>query len=92
MGNQSKKIGGAPVHIQDCYLWAEIYYLDSPTDYCESISKEPDYPVSVVASDLVMLHSSRNRSNSNRQAVWKISLLLLVISGLLLYFLIYFLM
>ena len=33
-----KETDGAGVHIQDCYLWAEIQYLDSSTDYRESLS------------------------------------------------------
>ena len=36
-----KQSGGSEVHIKDCYLWAEIQYLDSPTDYRECI--RPDY-------------------------------------------------
>ena len=31
------QLGGTEVHIKDCYLWAEIHYLDSPTDYRECI-------------------------------------------------------
>jgi hypothetical protein len=30
-------IGGRILRIDDCRLWAEIYYLDSPTDYRECI-------------------------------------------------------
>ena len=26
---------GTSCHIGDCYVWAEIFYLDSPTDYRE---------------------------------------------------------
>jgi hypothetical protein len=33
-----KKIGGTSCHIGDCYVWAEIHYLDSPTDYREYLS------------------------------------------------------
>lgn len=29
------RIGGTPFHVSDCQIWAEIYYLDSPTDYRE---------------------------------------------------------
>jgi hypothetical protein len=32
---RSQHTGGTPVHIGDCHIWAEIYYLDSPTDYRE---------------------------------------------------------
>ena len=28
-----RKIGGKFAHVGDCYVWAEIYYLDSLTDY-----------------------------------------------------------
>jgi len=33
-----KKIGGTSCHIGDCHVWAEIHYLDSPTDYREYLS------------------------------------------------------
>jgi hypothetical protein len=29
--------GGATAHVGDCYVWAEIYYLDSPTNYRECL-------------------------------------------------------
>lgn len=30
---------GTSFHIGDCYVWAEIFYLDSPTDYREYLPK-----------------------------------------------------
>jgi hypothetical protein len=33
-----KTIGGQTIHVGDCYIWSEIYYLDSSTDYREYIS------------------------------------------------------
>ena len=33
-----KQTGGVAVHVKDCYVWAEIQYLDSSTDYQESLS------------------------------------------------------
>lgn len=30
-----EQIGGAPYRIADAYVWAAIYYLDSPTDFRE---------------------------------------------------------
>jgi len=47
MLNQNKQIGGEPVHIRDCYVWAEIAYLDSPTDYREYLPQRtvPTYGV-----------------------------------------------
>jgi hypothetical protein len=37
MRNEAKirDIEETGVHIRDCYVWAEIYYLDSPTDFRE---------------------------------------------------------
>ena len=32
-----RQSGGVSVHVKDCYVWAEIQYLDSPTDYREYI-------------------------------------------------------
>ena len=32
---QHEQIGGAPYRIADAYVWAAIYYLDSPTDFRE---------------------------------------------------------
>src|SRR5437588_13056109 len=32
------RIGGREFHIPDCHVWAEIYYLDSPTDYREYLT------------------------------------------------------
>jgi len=33
------RIGGESVHISDCYVWAEIYYLNSTTDYREYVPR-----------------------------------------------------
>jgi hypothetical protein len=33
--NKHTSSGGAATHVGDCYIWAEIYYLDSATDYRE---------------------------------------------------------
>jgi len=32
-----EQIGGSSVHVGDCYIWAAISYLDSPTDYHECL-------------------------------------------------------
>jgi hypothetical protein len=49
-----QQVGGAPIHVGDCYVWAEIYYLDSPTDYSECLpmkGSQDDH----AADDLVLL-------------------------------------
>jgi hypothetical protein len=30
-----KEIGGEGIHVRDCYVWTEISYLDSPSDFRE---------------------------------------------------------
>lgn len=32
-----RQSGGAEVHVKDCYVWAEIQYLDSTTNYKECL-------------------------------------------------------
>jgi hypothetical protein len=36
---QHEQIGGAPYRIADAYVWAAIYYLDSPTDFRECLPR-----------------------------------------------------
>jgi hypothetical protein len=36
--NEPMQTGGATSHVGDCYIWAEIYYLDSTTDYRECLA------------------------------------------------------
>ena len=37
---QRKEIGGERIHVRDCYVWTEIYYLDSPSDYREYLPQD----------------------------------------------------
>ena len=46
------------VHIQDCRIWAEIYYLDSPTDYREYLA-QGGMQNRETPSGLVMLEDSK---------------------------------
>jgi hypothetical protein len=32
-----EQIGGNPVRVTDCYIWAAIHYLDSPSGYRECL-------------------------------------------------------
>jgi hypothetical protein len=40
--NRQERIGGTAVRVGDCYVWYEIHYLDSPTDYRELL--QPNHP------------------------------------------------
>jgi len=46
MGNSAKSArdGGQEFHVADCYVWAEIHYLDSPTDYREYLPANVPLP------------------------------------------------
>ena len=50
---EHKDVAGTSFHVRDCYVWAEIYYLDSPTDYREYLPRGSGF------GDLVMLDSSK---------------------------------
>ena len=52
--NEHTQTGGATSHIGDCYIWAEIYYLDSPTDYRECVPPRTQEAASAFG-DLTML-------------------------------------
>lgn len=55
---RDKQIGGTSGHVSDCYVWAEIYYLDSSTNYREclsSLSGQAMFP----DSELVMSDDKR---------------------------------
>ena len=43
--------------VGDCYVWAEIQYLDSPTDYREFLPGAPSR-LTCATGELVMLDSS----------------------------------
>jgi len=37
---QREEIGGEGIHVRDCYVWMEIYYLDSPSHYREYLLQD----------------------------------------------------
>jgi hypothetical protein len=51
-GDTTRRVGGSELHISDCHLWAEIFYLDSPTDYREYLPASSDR---ARGGDLVLL-------------------------------------
>jgi hypothetical protein len=75
--------GGSP-NVRDCQLWAEIDYLDSPTDYREYLpgqSASPDMPG---RSDLMMLDtqhygSIKTTTRSSLVALGIITMLIIVL-------------
>jgi hypothetical protein len=58
MIKQEKQFGGKPIQVRDCYVWAEIYYLDSPTDYREYLPEYSYWASTLGEADLVLLDDS----------------------------------
>ena len=52
--NERTQTGEATNHVRDCHIWAEIYYLDSATDYRECLVPKVRNPQSDFG-ELVML-------------------------------------
>lgn len=78
MGNRTNhpSIGGESVRIGDCRVWAEICYLDSPTDYREYLPQNTVRPRPTLGDDLVMLDSGSYASKSTAKT-WGLWLALL---------------
>jgi hypothetical protein len=64
MYDLNKQIGGEAIHIRDCYVWAQIYYLDSATDYREHLVGPPPQQRSAVQGELLMLDDQIRFSQS----------------------------
>jgi hypothetical protein len=57
---------GRDFRVRDCYVWAEIHYLDSPTDYREYLARPVVRAHARTRSEFAILdswkHSSRRRT------------------------------
>jgi hypothetical protein len=53
-----KEIGGGTIHLADCYVWAEIHYLDSPTDYREYMSNHVSQPSAASGDEFITLDNA----------------------------------
>jgi hypothetical protein len=60
MIKQEKQIGGESIHVRDCYVWAEIYYLDSATNYRECLAEYSARPPQLAQADFVLTDNSGN--------------------------------
>jgi hypothetical protein len=84
MHNQRKQTDGVPVRVCDCYIWAEISYLDSPTDYRECLPQACPQPPEAGA-DLVMLDSNTGWPEFGSLPAWTIAALLLLVAAVVSY-------
>jgi hypothetical protein len=81
-----QRIGGESAQIGDCYVWAEINYLDSPTDYREYLPRKCAHPRNIPGNDLVMLesHKSPRSSETKLWSPWMVLLFMSMIAWFLL--------
>jgi len=56
-------IGGHPMRVTDCYVWSEIYYLDSPTDYRECLPPQRICPRNDPRAGFSLLDSSEHNAS-----------------------------
>jgi hypothetical protein len=56
---------GRGFHVGDCYVWSEINYLDSPTDYREYLSESFVGASKIAPNDLVLLDNARHSSGDH---------------------------
>lgn len=86
MPTNGSHFGGKSFFVRDSYVWAEIHYLDSPSDYRECL---PQYIRTVrVDSELVFLDSCSSRAHS-KLALGALPFWLSIISGVALCVLVY---
>jgi hypothetical protein len=81
-----RRIGGESVTISDCWVWAVIHYLDSPTNYREYLPQNGTRPRNIPGNDVVMLesHASLQSPKARRWSPWLVLLFILMSSWLLL--------
>ena len=80
------QVGGQEVHVGDAYVWAEIYYLDSRTDYRECLPENARKHIPILPDNLIMLDSGvGNRSSETFLSSWGIVILCALIAFLLLW-------
>ncbi len=76
--NDAQNVRDSSFHVSDCRIWAEIQYLDSPTDYRECLSTRTPRVERVASVRTVQSNSFK------RGAPGRVSVVLDYVSGLLL--------
>jgi hypothetical protein len=74
---------GQEFRVRDCYVWSEIHYLDSATDYRECLPQN-DIHAPIRSDDLILLDSSRE-SRCHPCLSWHFLVVFLIVGCALLY-------
>jgi len=72
-------------HVRNCYVWSEIHYLDSTTDYREYLSRPVARERKTTSDEFVMLDSSRHASSKRTFLAFGVVITCLVALWLLSY-------
>ena len=80
---------GREFRVRDCYVWSEIHYLDSPTDYREFLPQPVVRARRATSNEFVMLDPSRHSSGKRTSLAFGVVIMCLVVFGLLVYGLLY---
>jgi hypothetical protein len=80
-----ERIGGHAVHVGDCHVWAEIFYLDSPTNYREYLPHRLGMRIKPYGEGWVMLDELRSLRNRGRLS-WLLPIPMVFLAGFILYF------
>jgi len=80
-----ERIGGHAVHVGDCHVWAEIFYLDSPTNYREYLPRRLEMGLKPCGGRLVMLDGLRSWRTRGRLS-WLRPISMVFLAGFILYF------
>jgi hypothetical protein len=78
---QRKEIGSEGIHVRDCYVWTEIYYLDSSSDYREYLPQ--DQHGSPGGHSFEMLDSPRESLRPARDLSASLATVLFLLAGLI---------
>lgn len=79
------------LQLQDCRIWAEIDYLDSPSDYRECLPGAQAAPLTADRSNLILLdsHTPGPRKPTGRSQLLLLGLICTLVSMLILGYLLY---
>lgn len=82
MSSRNSTNVGQELRVRDCFVWSEIYYLDSATDYREYLPHNSMH-ARIRSEDLILLDSSRR--SYPRWVWWHFLVAFLILLGAVLY-------
>lgn len=81
--SDQRLIGGIPTHIGDCYIWSEILYLDSSTEYREYLTALPPQPAAILLQPPITINRDHTAGHPRGRAFNRLLLLLTIVLILL---------